>query len=79
MPIRIKCPVCDYRIKAPEGAFGRRGQCPRCKVMIRIPSQEEIARRQQADAGRPDASSLPGEDTSVSGIIAEHSAIPPRS
>ena len=58
MSIRIKCPVCGYRIKAPEGAFGRRGQCPRCKLMIRIPTEQEIAQLIVADPARPEQSSV---------------------
>lgn len=42
MSIRVHCPVCGYRIKAPDGAYGRRGVCPRCKLMIRLPTQEEL-------------------------------------
>lgn len=45
MPIRFSCPVCGYRIKAPEGSYGRRGQCPRCKLMIRLPTEAELAER----------------------------------
>jgi hypothetical protein len=42
MPLRVHCPVCGYRIKAPEGSYGRRGQCPRCKLMIRLPTAAEL-------------------------------------
>lgn len=56
MPIRVACPVCGYRIKAPEGAFGRRGQCPRCKLMIRLPTEAELAARQEAAGASTDGS-----------------------
>jgi len=51
MTIRVRCPVCGYRIKAPDGSFGRRGACPKCKLMIRMPSQAEWAARATEGAG----------------------------
>lgn len=53
MAIRFNCPVCGYRIKAPDGSFNRRGQCPRCRLMVRIPSQEELARRLKGSETTP--------------------------
>lgn len=50
MPIRVHCPVCGYRIKAPDGSYGRRGQCPKCKLMIRLPSEAELTARNAAGA-----------------------------
>lgn len=51
MSIRFLCPVCGYRVKAPDGTFGRRGHCPRCKVMIRVPKQSEMATPTSTEAG----------------------------
>jgi len=50
----VKCPVCGYRIKAPDGSYGRRGVCPRCKLMIRLPSEAEVAdQKEQKQEEKP--------------------------
>jgi hypothetical protein len=64
MSIRVHCPVCGYRIKAPDGSYGRRGVCPRCKLMIRLPKEEDAAALENrplgeaASGGSPDESRL---------------------
>jgi len=45
MPIRTRCPVCGHGVVAPDGSAGRRGRCPKCNVMIRLPTAEELAAR----------------------------------
>ena len=60
MSIRVHCPVCGYRIKAPDGAYGRRGVCPRCKLMIRLPTQAEL----EAEADQASPPGIPSADAS---------------
>ncbi len=46
MSIRHRCPVCGFRIKVPDQCAGRRGACPNCKLMIRLPTAQELSRRE---------------------------------
>jgi hypothetical protein len=62
MSIRVHCPVCGYRIKAPDGSYGRRGVCPRCKLMIRLPKEEDADAREQSP-GEPAAEALADESS----------------
>jgi len=39
MTIRLQCEDCGSKIKAPEGAEGRRIKCPRCGAILRAPTQ----------------------------------------
>lgn len=68
MPLRVNCPVCGYRIKAPDGSYGRRGQCPRCKLMIRMPTAAELQARQAREQEEREAGQLSqtGEGSTVS-------------
>lgn len=69
MPIRIHCPVCGYHIKAPDGTEGRRGQCPRCKLMIRLPTAAELASRAQDQAVSPSPASMESDqEVSFNGL-----------
>ncbi len=68
MPLRVHCPVCGYRIKAPDGSYGRRGQCPRCKLMIRLPTAAEIQAGQARQLEQQEAERLgdSGAESTVS-------------
>jgi hypothetical protein len=65
MALRVKCPVCGYRIKAPDGSYGRRGQCPRCKLMIRLPTEVELAAREKQSPDAPDAAEASGSSSGI--------------
>ncbi len=34
MAVRVQCPSCGARIKAPEAALGKKSKCPGCKQMV---------------------------------------------
>ncbi len=38
MPVRVTCPTCDARLKAPEGSAGRTVRCPRCTGPVVVPA-----------------------------------------
>jgi hypothetical protein len=38
MPIFVKCPSCNKRLKAPDTAAGRILACPACKTMLAVPA-----------------------------------------
>jgi hypothetical protein len=35
--IRVTCPACGYRLRAPANRAGARGRCPKCGAQIEIP------------------------------------------
>ncbi len=39
--IRIRCPHCNERLKAPNHLAGQRGRCPACRVTVPLPEQDE--------------------------------------
>ncbi|UCD51973.1 MAG: hypothetical protein JSW27_04910 [Phycisphaerales bacterium] len=50
--IRLRCPNCDQKIKAPDERAGAKGRCPRCKTRITIPAAPES---EQSSAVAPEA------------------------
>src|SRR4051794_6296502 len=38
MAIRLVCPSCDCSLLAPDGAEGRRADCPMCGASLRVPA-----------------------------------------
>ncbi len=39
MPIKVTCPECGQRSKAPDDALGRLARCPRCDQAFLIPAE----------------------------------------
>lgn len=40
MPIYFSCPKCNFRIGVPRKFGGKRGECPECKGLVRIPESQ---------------------------------------
>ena len=38
MPIRVQCPGCSARFKAPDSYAGRSEKCPKCGAAVSIPA-----------------------------------------
>lgn len=69
MPISIACPACGARLKAPDGAAGRRFRCPRCQAAFLLPAESgpppDLAfdsPRLAADDANPFADDGPGDE-----------------
>ena len=55
MPIRVTCRGCHTRFNVSERFAGKEGPCPKCKLIIKIPSaSEEVVIHGPADAGPKD-------------------------
>lgn len=39
--MRVRCPHCDGRLKAPDNVLGQKGRCPRCKGVVPMVPYEE--------------------------------------
>ena len=39
MAIKVKCPTCGARLKAPEAAAGRPLDCPHCAQTVPVPAR----------------------------------------
>lgn len=39
--IRFTCGDCDHVIRVPTSQAGRKGKCPRCKVVVRVPGSKQ--------------------------------------
>lgn len=53
MPIYFSCPQCSFRIGVPRRFGGKRGQCPECKDIVRIPESKTLK------GGSPESQQLP--------------------
>lgn len=42
--IRFRCATCHEKLSVPESAAGRKGKCPKCGEVNRVPSLERAAR-----------------------------------
>ena len=42
MPIPVTCPGCSAKMKAPDGAAGKKIKCPKCQEAITVPAAEEL-------------------------------------
>jgi len=40
MTIRFRCSVCNKLLKAPDDGLGRKGKCPHCGIMVRVPGEK---------------------------------------
>ena len=43
MPIRLKCPACDKKLRAPERLAGKTLRCPNCREAVRVGDLISIA------------------------------------
>src|SRR5262252_3444890 len=64
MPVAV-CPSCDRKLKAPEGAEGRKIRCPGCSATLLVSGGElslvpELATGTRA--GRPERRGRPDDD-----------------
>jgi len=63
--IRFLCQTCGARIRVNDDKAGKRGQCPKCGGIVRVPAAgrgDEVAEaleRMWADAGAPAEDALP--------------------
>ena len=58
MPIDLICPGCHARFKVSEKFAGKKGPCPKCKQLIRVPAADE-----QVVIHVPEHSELGAKDT----------------
>ena len=42
MPIPVECPSCASKFRVDDQHAGKRGKCPKCKVVIPIPKPAEV-------------------------------------
>jgi uncharacterized paraquat-inducible protein A len=56
MPIKVTCPECGQRSKAPDDAVGRWAKCPRCEQGFLIPAQPPSPEEQLPPEGPEEAS-----------------------
>src|SRR5262245_43365033 len=59
MSIKVTCPSCGNKIKAPDSAAGKKGACPQCKGVVHIPVPEVEAEVVEAEAVDPAPESMP--------------------
>jgi hypothetical protein len=57
MSIKLRCPICGAKLKAPDAAAGRPLDCPHCAQAVPVPSM----------AAAPPAVAGPGESAGVEG------------
>jgi len=48
MPIKVTCPECGQRSKAPDDALGKLARCPRCQQAFLIPAPGQAAEESPA-------------------------------
>ncbi len=53
MTIEFNCPQCTQQIRTPDATAGKRGKCPGCNAIVRIPAATEAAAPQSAPAQPP--------------------------
>ncbi len=61
MAIRVMC-ECGREINVKDELAGKKGKCPSCGAVIRVPTLEEVATRQAADEKPAEAPPTPGAE-----------------
>ena len=66
MAIEFDCPACDATIRVKDDAAGKKGRCPRCKVLLLVPDpgpEDELDPDPAADAPADDVSIAEPDET----------------
>ena len=45
MPSNFECYVCKTPLKANDNDGGKKGRCPNCSTIVRVPEEENISKR----------------------------------
>jgi len=63
MSIRVVCPLCNAKIKAPDSAAGKEVKCPRCATQIMIPTSMAVVVLPPPVVTKPNPSASPFDNT----------------